>query len=88
MQVPLDPHQEQVLHRVLVLVGVQDVGVVGQQEIGDGRHQPLAVGAADQQGGRVLVAHGVLFVIGFRKTNATVGRQTVASKRMRSAIRR
>ena len=34
---------------VLMLVRVQDVGVVPVQELGDGRDNPLAVGAVDQQ---------------------------------------
>ena len=59
VQVPLHAHQEQVFHRVLVLVGVQDVGVIGQQEIGDGCNQAVAVRAADQQGGRMAVTHGL-----------------------------
>src|SRR5205807_7225022 len=34
---------------VLMLVGVQDVGVVPVQELGDGSDDSLAVGAVDQQ---------------------------------------
>jgi len=55
-QIPLHPHQEQPELGVLVLVGVQDVGVVPEQEVGDGCDQPLLVGAGQQQNGGV--AHG------------------------------
>jgi hypothetical protein len=41
----LDPHQEQLQFGVLMLVGVQDVGVVQQQKIGNGGDQSLLVGA-------------------------------------------
>jgi hypothetical protein len=40
---------------VLVLVGVQDVGPVRVQEVGDGGDQPLTVGAVDQQDGGIFV---------------------------------
>ena len=48
-QVPLDPHEEQAAFGVLVLVGVEDVGVVPEQEVGDGGGDALAVGAVDEQ---------------------------------------
>jgi hypothetical protein len=48
-EVPLDAHQEQAALGVLVLVRVQDVGVVSIQELGDGGDNPFAVGAVDQQ---------------------------------------
>ena len=57
VEVPFNPHEEQVFHLVLMLVGVQDVGVVGHQEVGDGGDQTLFVRAAHQQGGGLAVAH-------------------------------
>ena len=56
LEVPFDAHQEQVALAVLVLVGVQDVGIVPVQEFADGGNDPLAVGTVDQQDGGVL--HG------------------------------
>jgi hypothetical protein len=52
-QVPLHPHQEQPRLAVLVLVGMQDVGVVPVEKIGDGGDQTLAVGAGDEEDGGV-----------------------------------
>ena len=50
-QIPFDPHQEQLQLGVLVLVGVQDVGVVREQEIGDGR-RPAPSGRGRKSAGR------------------------------------
>ncbi len=55
-QVPFHPHQEQFQLGVLMLVGVQDVGIVQQQKVGDGGDQTLLVGAGNQQDGGM--AHG------------------------------
>ena len=55
-QRPFHPHQEQPGGAVLVLVGVQDVGVVLEQEVGDGRHQAFFVRAGNQENSGV--AHG------------------------------
>jgi hypothetical protein len=55
-QGPFHPHQEQAGGAVLVLVGVQDVGVVPEQEVGDGGDQAFFVRAGDQEYGGV--AHG------------------------------
>ena len=40
-----------------MLVGVQDVGVVAEEEIGDARDQAFAVGAGNQQDGGVFISH-------------------------------
>ena len=53
-QVPFDAHEEQLALRVLVLVGVEDVGVVPVQELADGGDDAFAVRAIDQQDGSVL----------------------------------
>jgi hypothetical protein len=47
--VPLDTHEEQVALLVLVLVGMEDVGVVAIEEVGHGGDDALAVGAVDQE---------------------------------------
>ena len=50
-QFPFHPHQEQFQLGILMLVGMQDIGVVRQQKIGDGGDQPSLVGAGNQQDG-------------------------------------
>ena len=50
-QIPFHPHQKQLQLGVLMLVGVQDVGIVLQQKIGNRRDQPFLVGAGNQQDG-------------------------------------
>ena len=52
--IELDAHEEEVGFGVAVLVGVQDVAVVAEDEIGDGRDQAFAVGTGQQQDGGVL----------------------------------
>jgi hypothetical protein len=52
-QRPFDAHQKQPGGIVLMLIGMQDVGVMGVQEIGDGGDQPFLVGAGDQQNGGI-----------------------------------
>ena len=47
--IELHPHQEQAGLGVAMLVGVQNVSIVAEDEIGDHRHQTLAVRATDQQ---------------------------------------
>ncbi len=47
LQLPLDALQEDALLLVGVLVGVDDVAAVAEEEVGDGRHQPLLVAAGD-----------------------------------------
>jgi hypothetical protein len=56
-QIPFHPHQEQLEFSVLVLVGVQDIGVVLVEKIGNGGHQTFLVGATDEQDGGVLGCH-------------------------------
>ena len=51
--VPFDSGQEQAAFGVLVLVVVEDVGVVAVQELADGGDQALSVGAVDQQDGSI-----------------------------------
>ena len=53
VKIPFHAHQEERLGGILVLVGVQDVGLVGIQKIGDGSHETLAIRASDQQNGGV-----------------------------------
>ena len=49
----LHAHEEQAELVVLVLVRVQDVGIVFEQKVGDGRDQAFAVRAIDEQDGSV-----------------------------------
>ncbi len=49
IQGELDAHEEEAKLVVLMLVGVQDIGVMLEQEIGDGRDNSFAVGAIDEQ---------------------------------------
>lgn len=53
-QVPFHAHEEQILFGILMLVCVQDVGVVPIEKVGDCRNQTFAVGTIDQQGGGVF----------------------------------
>jgi hypothetical protein len=55
-----DTHEEQREFVVLMLVGVKNVGVVVEQEVGDRGHQTLAVWAGDQQDGGVDMSLGIL----------------------------
>src|SRR5581483_8302307 len=48
-QVPLDAHEEPIAIGIGMLVGVQDVCAVAGDEVRDTCHQPLAVGAGDEQ---------------------------------------
>jgi hypothetical protein len=43
----------------LVLVGMQDIGVVPIKKIGDGSNQPLTIGAIDKQGSSVFHDSGL-----------------------------
>ena len=45
------------LAMAMLLVGVQDIGVVTEEEIGDARDQAFAVGAGNQQDGGVFISH-------------------------------
>jgi hypothetical protein len=54
----LDAHEEESEFDVLVLVGVEDVDVVGvDEEIDDGDDDALAVGAVDEQDGGLRGGH-------------------------------
>ena len=66
-EVPLDAHEEQAALGVLVLVGVQDVGVVAVEELADGGDDPLAVGAVDEQDGGVLHRRCTHSALGLRR---------------------
>ncbi len=54
LQVPLHPHQEQLQFGILMLVRVQDVRIVREQKIGDGRHQAFLIRAGDEQDGSMF----------------------------------
>ena len=51
LQLPLHALEEDPLLGVGVLVGVDDVAVVPVEEVGDSGHQPLLVGAGEEQDG-------------------------------------
>ena len=53
-QVDADPLEELPLGLVGVLVRVEDVGPVAVEQLGQPRHDAAAIGAADEQRGRVL----------------------------------
>ncbi len=60
--VPFDAHQEQSAFTVLMLVSVQDVGVVAVKEVTDGGDDSLAVGAVDQEDAGLWQRHCTLVI--------------------------
>ena len=67
VQLPFHPHKEESGFGVLMLIGMCDVGAVPIQQVGDARHQPLPIGAIDEQNGSI--PHGsyrVSFLMGYR----------------------
>ena len=48
-EVPLDAHQKNIGLAVAMFVGVKDVAVMPVNKVGNASHQPLAIGARDQQ---------------------------------------
>jgi hypothetical protein len=50
---PFHAHEEQAGLRVLMLVGMGDVGAETKEQAGNARHQAFAVGTVDQQDGGI-----------------------------------
>ena len=50
---PFDAHEEKAQLVILVLIGMQDIGGMGIEEIGNGGHQAFPVGTINQQNGSV-----------------------------------
>jgi len=50
---PFDAHEEQAQLVILVLIGVQDIGAMRIEEVGNGGHQAFPVGTINQQNGSV-----------------------------------
>ena len=55
--VPDEPHEEQAGLVLGVLIGVEDVSLVAEHEVREGRHQPGPIAARHEQRGPQVIAH-------------------------------
>ena len=53
LQFPLHPHEKELGFGILMLIGVGDVGAVPVEQVGDARHQALAVRTIDEENGSI-----------------------------------